>query len=53
MAIVCTDRIGWHMDRSSGSSGSILYKLFVVLQNEDRIPVSRKYRVNVEKAGWI
>lgn len=29
------------------------HKLFVVLANGDRIPVSRKYRVNVEKAGLI
>ncbi|MEO3415545.1 LytTR family DNA-binding domain-containing protein [Roseovarius sp. CAU 1744] len=29
------------------------YKLFVVLANGDRIPVSRKYRVNVKQAGLI
>ncbi|WP_306121186.1 LytTR family DNA-binding domain-containing protein [Roseovarius sp. MMSF_3359] len=28
-------------------------KLFVVLSNEDRIPVSRKYRVNLEEAGMV
>ncbi len=29
------------------------YKLFVVLKNGDRIPVSRKYRANLEQAGLI
>ena len=29
------------------------HKIFVILANNDRIPVSRKYRRNVEKAGWI
>ena len=29
------------------------HKMFVVLVNEDRIPVSRKYRCNLEEAGLI
>ncbi len=28
-------------------------KLFVILANDDRIPVSRKYRINLEEAGMI
>lgn len=29
------------------------HKLFVILSNNDRVPVSRKYRVNLEQAGVI
>ena len=29
------------------------HKIFVILNNNDRIPVSRKYRINLENAGWI
>ncbi|MFU8778056.1 MAG: LytTR family DNA-binding domain-containing protein [Roseovarius sp.] len=51
---ICTHRSHWVslaaiscIDRESGG------KVFVILKNGDRVPVSRKYRANLEAAGLI
>lgn len=54
VAGICTHRSHWvAFSAISGTERESGSKLFVVLKNGDRVPVSRKYRPNLEDAGLI
>jgi hypothetical protein len=54
VAGICTHRSHWvAFSAISGTERESGGKLFVVLKNGDRVPVSRKYRPNLEAAGLI
>lgn len=54
VAGICTHRSHWvAFSAISGIERENAGKLFVILKNGDRVPVSRKYRPNLETAGLI